>query len=113
MWPNRRIIDLFKIEHPIVLGPMAGVADAALAIEVCEAGGLGSLPVATINEQQMREQVAKLVDLLQKQVDALKANPEVLRIPKQAVAIGKPFRAAAGAYGIADCENPQADAAPG
>ena len=36
MWPNRRIIDLFKIEHPIVLGPMAGVADAALAIEVCE-----------------------------------------------------------------------------
>ena len=60
MWPNRRIIDLFKIEHPIVLGPMAGVADAALAIEVCEAGGLGSLPVATINEQQMREQFAKI-----------------------------------------------------
>ena len=60
MWPNCRIIDLFKIEHPIVLGPMAGVADAALAIEVCEAGGLGSLPVATINEQQMREQFAKI-----------------------------------------------------
>ena len=60
MWPNRRITDLFKIEHPIVLAPMAGVADAALAIEVCEAGGLGSLPVATFNEQQAREQFAKI-----------------------------------------------------
>jgi nitronate monooxygenase len=60
MWPNRRILDLFKIEHPIVLGPMAGSGDAALAIEVCEAGGLGSLPVATFNEQQMREQFEKI-----------------------------------------------------
>lgn len=60
MWPSRRITDLFKIEHPIVLGPMAGSGDAALAIEVAEAGGLGSLPVATFNEQQMREQFAKI-----------------------------------------------------
>ena len=60
MWPNRRILDLFKIEHPIVLGPMAGAMDAALAIEVCEAGGLGSLPIAMLNEQQMREQIAKV-----------------------------------------------------
>ena len=54
MWPDRRLIDLFKIEHPIVLAPMAGAMDADLVIEVCEAGGLGSLPVATLNEQQMR-----------------------------------------------------------
>ena len=60
MWPDRRLIDLFKIEHPIVLAPMAGAMDADLVIEVCEAGGLGSLPVATLNEQQMREQVAKI-----------------------------------------------------
>jgi NAD(P)H-dependent flavin oxidoreductase YrpB (nitropropane dioxygenase family) len=23
MWPDRRLLDLFKIEHPIVLAPMA------------------------------------------------------------------------------------------
>jgi nitronate monooxygenase len=60
MWPNRRLIDLLKIEHPIVLGPMAGAIDATLAIEVCEAGGLGSLPVAMLNAQQMRDQFAKV-----------------------------------------------------
>ena len=60
MWPDRRLMDLFKIEHPIVLGPMAGAVDASLVIEVCEAGGLGSLPVATLNEQQMRDQIAKI-----------------------------------------------------
>lgn len=58
MWPNRRLIDLFKIEHPIVEGPMAGAVDVALAIEVAQGGGLGSLPVALLNEQQMRDQIA-------------------------------------------------------
>ncbi len=62
MWPDRRLMELFKIEHPIVLGPMAGAVDADLVIEVCEAGGLGSLPVAMLNEQQMRDQVAKIRD---------------------------------------------------
>ncbi len=60
MWPDRRLMDLFKIEHPIVLGPMAGAVDSKLVIEVCEAGGLGSLPVAMLNEQQMRDQIAKI-----------------------------------------------------
>ena len=31
MWPNRRLIDLFKIEHPILLAPMAGAMDFELA----------------------------------------------------------------------------------
>jgi nitronate monooxygenase len=30
MWPDRRLIDLFGIEFPIVLAPMAGVMDADL-----------------------------------------------------------------------------------
>ena len=33
MWPDRRLMDLFKIEHPIVLGPMAGAMDARLVID--------------------------------------------------------------------------------
>jgi nitronate monooxygenase len=60
MWPDRRLTDLFKIEHPIVLAPMAGAVDAALVAEVSEAGGLGSLPVALLNEAQMRDQVARI-----------------------------------------------------
>lgn len=60
MWPDRRLLDLFKIEHPIVLAPMAGAVDAALAITVADAGGLGSLPAALFNEQQMRAQMEKV-----------------------------------------------------
>ncbi len=60
MWPNRRLTDLFKIEHPIVLAPMAGAVDADLVIAVAQAGGLGSLPVALFNEQKMREQMEKI-----------------------------------------------------
>src|SRR5208282_6461958 len=59
MWPDRRLLDLFKIEHPIVLAPMAGAMDTDLAVAVAQAGGLGSLPVGMLNEPQMRAQVEK------------------------------------------------------
>jgi nitronate monooxygenase len=59
MWPDRRLLDLFGIEHPIVLAPMAGAMDTDLAIAVAQAGGLASLPMAMLNEQQLREQMAK------------------------------------------------------
>ena len=58
MWPDRRLLDLFGIEHPIVLAPMAGAMDTDLAIAVAQAGGLGSLPVAMLDEQKMRAQMA-------------------------------------------------------
>jgi nitronate monooxygenase len=54
MWPDRRIIDLFGIEHPILLAPMAGPGTAELAIAVAEAGGLGALPCATSSPEQIR-----------------------------------------------------------
>lgn len=54
---NRRLLDLFKIDHPIVLAPMAGAMDTKLAIAVAEGGGLGSLPVAMLDEAKMRAQV--------------------------------------------------------
>ena len=57
MWPDRRLIDLFKIEHPIVQAPMAGVMDAELVIAAGEAGALGSLPCAMLGADKMREQV--------------------------------------------------------
>jgi nitronate monooxygenase len=58
VWPDRRLLELFGIEHPIVLAPMAGAMDTDLAIAVAEAGGLGSLPVAMIDETKMRAQMA-------------------------------------------------------
>jgi len=59
MWPDRRLLDLFGIELPIVLAPMAGVMDTELAIAVAESGGLASLPMAMLSEQQMRDQMEK------------------------------------------------------
>ena len=58
MWPDRRLLDLLKTEHPIVLAPMAGAMDTDLEIAVAQAGGLGSLPVAMLDEQKMRAQIA-------------------------------------------------------
>jgi nitronate monooxygenase len=60
MWPNRRLIDLFNIEIPIVQAPVAGAMDWELAAAAAEAGALGSLPCAMLNADQVREQMAKI-----------------------------------------------------
>ena len=54
MWPDRRIIEIFGIEHPILLAPMAGPGTAELAIAVAEAGGLGALACAMLTPEQIR-----------------------------------------------------------
>ena len=59
MWPNRRLIDLFKIEHPIMLAPMAGAMDFELAAAVAEGGGLASLPCAMLTPETLRAEVEK------------------------------------------------------
>lgn len=58
MWPDRRIIDLFGIDLPIVAAPMANYAGLELAVAVAEAGGLGSLPCAVLDPDQIRSEVA-------------------------------------------------------
>jgi nitronate monooxygenase len=55
-----RLTDLFGIELPIVQAPMAGCNDAQLAIEVCEAGGLGSLPCALLDPAGVRQQLGMI-----------------------------------------------------
>ncbi|MGZ5873190.1 MAG: NAD(P)H-dependent flavin oxidoreductase [Bradyrhizobium sp.] len=57
MWPDRRLIDLFKTEFPIVLAPMAGVMDADLVIAAAQGGALGSLPCAMLSVEKARVQV--------------------------------------------------------
>jgi nitronate monooxygenase len=56
MWPDRRLLDLFKTEFPIVLAPMAGAMDTDLAIAAAQGGALGSLPCAMISVDKAREQ---------------------------------------------------------
>ena len=69
MWADRRLLDLFKIEHPIVLAPMAGAIDYVLAAEVSEAGGLGSLPCAMLTAESLRDQYAKFLARTKKPVN--------------------------------------------
>ena len=54
MWPDQKIIELFGIQHPILLAPMAGPSTAELAIAVSEAGGLGSFGSALSTPKDLR-----------------------------------------------------------
>ncbi|NNE21431.1 MAG: 2-nitropropane dioxygenase, partial [Rhizobiales bacterium] len=42
-WADRRLCDLFDIEHPIVQAPMAGATTPEMAAAAANAGVLGSL----------------------------------------------------------------------
>lgn len=50
----------FPSRFPLVQAPMAGAQDAKLAIAVCQAGGLGSLPCAMLNLDQARAQMKEV-----------------------------------------------------
>jgi nitronate monooxygenase len=58
--PPTRFHERLGLELPIIQAPMAGVQGAALALAVCEAGGLGSLPCAMRSLAQQREAVAAI-----------------------------------------------------
>ena len=54
------LCELLGIELPIVQAPMAGAQGSALAIAVCKAGALGSLPCAMLSAETVREEVARM-----------------------------------------------------
>lgn len=56
-FPNKRLTDLLGVDVPIIQAPMAGCNGSALVIAVANAGGLGSLPCATISPEQMRAEL--------------------------------------------------------
>jgi len=58
-WPDTRLLDLFGVELPIVLAPMANFAGIEMAIAVAEAGGLGSLPCAALDPDRIRAGVTE------------------------------------------------------
>jgi nitronate monooxygenase len=60
MWPNRRVTDLLKIEHPLISAPMAGVSTVRLAAAVCNAGALGSIACATVQPDDAARLIRQL-----------------------------------------------------
>ncbi|MRG55332.1 2-nitropropane dioxygenase [Phyllobacterium sp. SYP-B3895] len=54
-WPDRRILDLFGIELPIIQAPMAGASTVEMVVAAAKAGGLGSLPSALLNVEGLRQ----------------------------------------------------------
>lgn len=57
MTRDRRIEQLLGIDVPIIQAPMAGAQGSAMAIAVCEAGSLGSLPAALLSPEQLRTEI--------------------------------------------------------
>jgi nitronate monooxygenase len=60
MWPDRRLIDLLQIDHPILQAPMASSATPELAAAVCNAGGMGALGCAEMTPDQIVDAVTFL-----------------------------------------------------
>ncbi len=69
MWSNRRLVELFKIEHPIVLAPMAGLGTVDLAAAVSNAGGMGSIGCAVLTPELIAKTVAELRRLTKKPIN--------------------------------------------
>ena len=59
MWSDRRLLDLFGIEHPILQAPMGSYTRAGLAAAVSEAGGLGGIGTAGWTRALARTEVLK------------------------------------------------------
>jgi nitronate monooxygenase len=56
-WPDRRLLDLLKLEIPFIQAPMAGSDSIALARSVSSCGALGSLACALLGPDGVREAV--------------------------------------------------------
>ena len=55
-----KIAQSLGLDAPIIQAPMAGSQDAALAVAVCNAGGLGALPAAMHTPESLRDEVTTL-----------------------------------------------------
>lgn len=61
-WPDTRILDLLGIELPIIQGPLAGVTGPAMVVATCNAGGLGSMPAAMLDVEQLRQALTTIAE---------------------------------------------------
>ncbi len=72
-----RLTELLDVEHPVMLAGMGGVAYSDLCAAVSDAGGFGTLGAATMTEDSMVEEMAKVREQTDKPfgVDLLTAMP--------------------------------------
>ncbi len=77
---NTRITTLLGVEHPILLAGMGGVSYAEVCAAVSIAGGFGSLGMAGLSPERIRQQMRRVRELTDKPfgVDLLTAQPETL-----------------------------------
>lgn len=54
-WTDRRLCDLFDIDHPIIQAPMAGATTPEMAAAAANAGVLGSLGCAMYSAEKLSE----------------------------------------------------------
>lgn len=75
-----RLTELLKIEHPIMLAGMGGVAYSHLTAAVSSAGGYGCLGASTMTTDQLASEIAETKSLTDRPfgVDLLTAFPETL-----------------------------------
>ena len=76
-----RLTELLKIEHPVMLAGMGGVAYSHLVAAVSNAGGYGCLGASTMTSDQLAGEIARTKMLTKKPfgVDLLTAFPETLK----------------------------------
>ncbi|MDI7865265.1 nitronate monooxygenase family protein [Rhizobiaceae bacterium n13] len=59
-WRDRRILDLFGIDLPIIQAPMAGATSVEMVVATALAGGLGSLPSAQLNVDELKTAIRSI-----------------------------------------------------
>ena len=56
-WKDRRLLELFGIEHPILQAPMAGFSAPPMTVAVSQAGGLGAIAAAMLTPETLRAEL--------------------------------------------------------
>ena len=52
--------DQWGLQFPLIQAPMAGAQGSAMAIAVCQAGGLGSLPCAMLSLEALQSELSAI-----------------------------------------------------
>ncbi|NOX49427.1 MAG: nitronate monooxygenase [Gammaproteobacteria bacterium] len=66
MWPQTTLLELFGTQLPIIQAPMAGANDSAMTIAVSQAGGLGSLPGAMLDQASLKRELSSITQATSK-----------------------------------------------
>jgi hypothetical protein len=56
MWPDRRLTELFEIEHPLVLAPMAGLGTVDLQLQYARPADQALSVARQCNHSSLRRQ---------------------------------------------------------